>query len=89
MTTEVETPVRSVPMEITIKAGDDTSVIRKFLLYPGTEIVYVQGVDVAVCAALSEISKAAYGILVGAEGVPANVALEASFGKAVQSVQSA
>ena len=75
---------RTVPMEITIKVGRDLVSERAFLLYPGTETVYGQGVDLAVSKALATISKAAFDILTDVEGVPESVAAEAMFGKAVQ-----
>ena len=79
---------RTSEMEITIKIGKDMLSERKFLLYPGTEIVYGQGVDLAVSKALGQISKAAYDILIDAgDAVPEVAAIEAMFGKAVQDAQ--
>jgi len=79
---------RETQMVITITVGKDMVSERKFLLYPGTEMVYAQGVDLAVAAALGSISKAAYDIIKDADGIPENVAMEATFGAAVQSAQS-
>ena len=78
-----ENPERTVPMEIIIKAGKDIHSERKFMLYPNTETIYSQGIDLAVSNALRDISKAAFEILTDAEGVPENVALEVAFGNAV------
>jgi hypothetical protein len=72
-------------MEIIIKVGQSLVSERKFLLYPGTETVYGQGVDLAVSVALGQISKAAYNGIGGADSAPANVTMEAKFGAAVQS----
>jgi hypothetical protein len=78
---------RNVPMEIVIKVGEELISHRKFLLYPGTEVIYGQGVDAAVAQALGTISKAAYILVKDAEGAPASMVLEAAFGSAVQSAQ--
>ena len=79
---------RTVPMEIIVKVGKDLVSERQFLLYPGTEVVYGQGVDLAISKALGLISKAAYDIITeGGDDVPAVMAIEAAFGKAVQDAQ--
>ena len=76
---------RNVEMVITITAGKDIVSEKKFMLYEGTEMVYAQGVDLAVTAALGKISKVAYDILVEAgDAVPERQAIEAMFGKAYQ-----
>ena len=74
---------RTSEMTITIKVGDVLSE-KKFKLYAGTEMVYAQGVDLAVTKALGMISKVAFDIITDDGTVPANVLLEAGFGKAVQ-----
>lgn len=88
MAKDDETLERTVPMEIIIKVGQDLLSERKFLLYPGTETVYGQAVDAAVAIALGQVSKAAYAMLSGAEGVPEGIALEVAFGTAVQAAQN-
>ena len=75
---------RTVPAQVTIKIGNDLISNREFMLYPGTETVYGQGIDLAVSKALATISKVAFDILTDVEGVPENVAAEAMFGKGVQ-----
>ena len=78
-----DNPERTVPMEIVIRTGKDILSEKKFMLYPGTELIYAQAVDLAVTTVLAEVSKAAFEILTDVEDVPENVALEVAFGNAV------
>ena len=78
---------RTSLMTITIEVENGGVSTRSFKLYPGTEMVYGQGVDLAVTTALGKISKSAYEIISGADDIPENVAIEAVFGAAVQGAE--
>ena len=77
---------RTIEFEVIIKT-DGAESAKKFLLYPGTQMVYAQGVDLAVTEALGTISKVAFDILTGTEGVPEVIAAEAAFGRGVHTAQ--
>ena len=79
---------RSVEMNITITVGKDMVSERKFLLYPGTEMVYGQGVDFAVTQALATISKVAYDTVSGGDLPDGNMGIEVFLGKAMQDAQA-
>lgn len=79
-----EAPERSSLMTISIEVENGGTSTRSFKLYPGTEMVYAQGVDLAVTKALGEISKVAYELISGADEVPESLAVEALLGAAVQ-----
>ena len=79
---------RTVEMEVTIRVGKDMISERKFMLYPGTEMVYGQGVDYAVTQALGTISKVAYDIVTGGDTPDGKLGVEAVLGKAMQDVQA-
>lgn len=74
---------RSVTMEINIDIEGAGYSRRRVQLYPGTEIAYGQGVDLAVSKALATISKVAYEIVTGADDIPQRQAIEAMLGKGV------
>ena len=75
---------RSVPVTVEIKCGKDTISSKAFLIYPGTETIYGQVIDLAVTEALKLASEKAWDIIEAAgDNVPDNVKLEALLGKAV------
>ena len=76
--------VRSVPVSVVIKAGKDLISTKEFLIYPGTETIYGQVIDLAVTEALKIASEKAWDLIEGAgDALPPNVQAEALFGKAV------
>lgn len=78
---------RTVEFEVIIKT-DGAESSKKFLLYQGTQMVYAQGVDLAVTEALGTISKVAFDLITGGgDDIPEIMAIEAAFGRGVHTAQ--
>ena len=76
--------VRSVPVSVVIKAGKDLISTKEFLIYPGTETIYGQVIDLAVTEALKLASEKAWDLIEAAgDGAPDSLKIEAMLGKAV------
>lgn len=79
-----DTPVRSVEAKVVIVCGDSTKSVKEFLIYPGTETIYGQVMDLAISEALKEASlKAADLIQAAGDSVSEEMQIEAVFGSAV------
>ena len=75
--------VRSVPVSVVIKAGKDLISTKEFLIYPGTETIYGQVIDLAVTEALKLASEKAWDVIEAAgDSVPEALKIEAAYGKA-------
>jgi len=78
-----DTPVRSVEAKVVIVCGDSVKSVKEFPIYPGTEIIYGQVIDLAVTEALKEATLKAAEIIEGAgDAVSADMQIEAVLGKA-------
>jgi len=75
---------RTVPVTYTVKAGDLGIADVMFKVYPGQELLYGQVIQLAIAAALKEMSLKAYDIISGAgDEVPDSLKIEAMIGKEV------
>ena len=75
--------VRSVPVSVVIKAGKDLISTKEFLIYPGTETIYGQVIDLAVTEALKLASEKAWDLIEAAgDSAPEALKIEAAYGKA-------
>ena len=75
---------RSVPVTVEIKCGKDVISSKAFLIYPGTETIYGQVIDLAVTEALKIASEKAWDLIEAAgDGAPDALKIEAMLGKAV------